>query len=152
MQEATGKELKRFLKPPPGQSLLSIDTANINLHGISAENVQQTLTQFYSRLRTSYQDDFTSNLLKIIGSMDILGDPMGLIRNVGGGFQDLYEMPKEGFIKGPIEGGIGIAKGVGSLTKGFVSGTFNTVQKITGSLAQGFSAITMVTKSVNLQG
>lgn len=53
-------------------------------------------------------------------------------------------MPKEGFIKGPIEGGIGIAKGVGSLTKGVVAGTFNTVQKITGSLAQGFSAITMV--------
>jgi vacuolar protein sorting-associated protein 13A/C len=41
----------------------------------------------------------------------------------------------KGFIKGPIEGGIGIAKGVGSLTKGVVSGTFNTVQKITGSLA-----------------
>lgn len=52
-------------------------------------------------------------------------------------------MPKEGFIKGPIEGGLGVVQGVGSLTKGVVSGTFNTVQKITGSLATGFSSITM---------
>lgn len=36
-------------------------------------------------------------------------------------------MPKEGFVQGPIEGGVGIAKGVGALTKGVVSGTFNSV-------------------------
>lgn len=57
-----------------------------------------------------------SNIGKLIGSMDILGNPIGLIRNVGNGFQDLWEMPAEGFLQGPIEGGIGIAKGVGSLT------------------------------------
>ena len=53
-------------------------------------------------------------------------------------------MPKEGFIQGPLDGGMGLAKGVGSLTKGVVSGTFNSVQKISGGIAQGFSAMTMV--------
>jgi vacuolar protein sorting-associated protein 13A/C len=36
-------------------------------------------------------------------------------------------MPKEGFIKGPLEGGIGIVKGAHSLVKNTVSGTFGTV-------------------------
>jgi vacuolar protein sorting-associated protein 13A/C len=48
-------------------------------------------------------------------------------------------MPYDGFVQGPLEGGIGIVKGVGSLTKGVVSGTFNTVSKITGSVASGIS-------------
>lgn len=38
-----------------------------------------------------------------------------------------------------MEGGVGIVKGVGSLTKGVVSGTFNSVSKITGSVASGIS-------------
>lgn len=50
-------------------------------------------------------------------------------------------MPYDGFVKGPLEGGIGLAKGVGSLTKGIVSGTFNTVSKVTGSVASGISQL-----------
>lgn len=50
-------------------------------------------------------------------------------------------MPREGFVKGPLEGGLGVVLGVGSLTKGVVSGALNSVQKITGSLASGISAL-----------
>lgn len=78
-------------------------------------------------------------MMKLIGSIEILGNPLGLVKNIGDGFYDLIDMPYEGFVKGPLEGGIGIAKGVGSLTKGVVSGTFNTVSKITGSIASGIS-------------
>ena len=65
----------------------------------------------------------------------------------------MIDMPREvsylikkllkGFVKGPLEAGFGVVKGVGSLTKGVVSGTFNSVQKITGSLASGISALSM---------
>jgi len=34
-------------------------------------------------------------MIKIIGSIEILGNPMGLIRQVGEGFYDLYDMPRE---------------------------------------------------------
>ena len=36
-------------------------------------------------------------------------------------------MPREGFVKGPLEGGIGVVLGVSSLTKGVVSGALNSV-------------------------
>lgn len=57
---------------------------------------------------------------------------------------DLFDKPIEGFIKGPIEGGIGITKGVGSLVKNTVSGTSNSAGKISGAIAGGFSTISMV--------
>ena len=48
-------------------------------------------------------------------------------------------MPKEGFIKGPLEGVEGIVLGTHSLIKNTVSGTFGTVQYITDSIGSGFS-------------
>jgi len=54
-------------------------------------------------------------LLKVLGSIEILGNPVGLVKHLARGIYDLFDKPIEGFIKGPIEGGIGITKGVGSL-------------------------------------
>lgn len=44
-----------------------------------------------------------------------MGNPINLLTNIGNGVKDLYEMPAEGFVQGPIEGGLGIIMGTGSL-------------------------------------
>ena len=54
-------------------------------------------------------------MLKVLGSFNIIGNPVGLIKNLGIGVFDLIDLPMTGFVKGPIEGGIGIGKGVASL-------------------------------------
>ena len=82
-------------------------------------------------------------LLSLLGSIEIIGNPVGLVKHIGIGAYDLFDKPIEGFIKGPIEGGIGIVKGVGSLTKNTVSGISNSGGKIAGSIAGGLSAISM---------
>ena len=43
-----------------------------------------------------------------------------------------------------MEGGLGIVKGAGSLLKNTIAGAFNSVNKITGSLSTGISALCMV--------
>lgn len=68
---------------------------------------------------------------------------MGLMQHLATGMYDLIDMPMEGFVKGPVEGSLGILKGTGSLIKNTVAGTFNSVQKITGSVATGFSSLSM---------
>ena len=73
-------------------------------------------------------------IVKLVGSFEIFGNPVGLVKSLATGVYDLVDKPIEGFIKGPIEGGIGIGKGVGSLVKNTVSGTFNSTSKIAGSL------------------
>ena len=39
--------------------------------------------------------------------------------SIGLGFFEFFDKPIEGFIKGPIEGAIGIGKGTASLVKNF---------------------------------
>ena len=75
--------------------------------------------------------------------MEFIGNPVGLFSNIGTGIKDLYKKPKEGFVKGPLEGGLGILKGAGSLLKNTLSGSLNTVNKITGSLGTGFAGLSL---------
>jgi vacuolar protein sorting-associated protein 13A/C len=39
-----------------------------------------------------------------VGSVDVIGNPVGLFNNIGNGVTDLFEKPAEGFVKGPLEG------------------------------------------------
>ena len=87
----------------------------------------------------------------MLGSIDILGNPVGLFSNIGTGVVDLFEKPKEGFIKGPLEGGLGIVLGTGSLIKNTLSGAFNSVDKFTGSVATGISTLSLVRKFIYLE-
>lgn len=82
-------------------------------------------------------------MLLLMGSIDLIGNPVGLFSNIGQGMQDLIQKPAEGFVKGPLEGGLGIVQGVGSLFSKTVSGTFNTLGKITGSLGAGIAGLSM---------
>ena len=79
----------------------------------------------------------------LLGSIDLIGNPVGLFSNIGQGMQDLIKKPTEGFVKGPLEGGLGIVAGVGSLFSKTVGGAFNTLGKITGSLGSGIAGLSM---------
>lgn len=68
------------------------------------------------------------------------------------GIIDFVEKPYEGIKNGPLDFGVGLAKGnfnyykiigTGSLIKNTVSGTFYTINKITGSISNGVSLLSM---------
>jgi vacuolar protein sorting-associated protein 13A/C len=80
----------------------------------------------------------------VLGSIDILGNPVGLFSNIGTGVSDLFEKPIEGFARGPLEGGLGVIKGTGSLITNTFTGVFNSVNKITGSVGSGIAALSLV--------
>ena len=62
-------------------------------------------------------------------SVDMLGDPVNFVKHLGTGVKEFYNKPKDGFKKGPIDGGKGILKGTYSLIKNPVEGTFGSVSK-----------------------
>ena len=70
---------------------------------------------------------------KIVGCMDMLGNPIGLVNKVGTGFIEFFNEPRKGFAHGPIGVGEGIVKGVGSLVQNVVGGSFEAIGKITGT-------------------
>lgn len=73
----------------------------------------------------------------MIGSINIIGNPVGFLNNVSEGFGDLIKKPKEGFEKGPLFLGLGIIDGVSSLVRKTIVGGCNSINKVTISLANG---------------
>ena len=69
-----------------------------------------------------------------MGSSDLLGNPVGLIDKLGTGVFEFFNEPRKGLLLGPKEFVGGVGKGVKSLVTNVVSGSFDSVSKITGSL------------------
>ena len=90
-----------------------------------------------------YKDSLFYQLLKLLGSLDLIGNPIGLISNLGMGVKDAIVKPIEGFVDGPLEMGRGFIEGTNSLVTNTVGGTFNSINKISKSMAQGMSTLAM---------
>jgi len=126
-----------------GTALANLDNAPLTLSGIVLENVFDSKQAIKKKIIDKYKDEATRSIPKLIGSLDIVGNPVGLFNNISTGVVDLVEKPMQGFLQGPLEGGVGIVMGASSLMKNTVSGTFNSIGKVTGSLASGLSNLAM---------
>lgn len=104
-------------------------------------------------LRRKIVSHFTKHsflqIMNLIGGLDIIGNPTNLFRNVGTGVIELFEKPIEGFVKGPLEGLIGIGKGFGSLGKGLVIGIFGSVESLTSACGNLFASASVDPYYVN---
>ena len=93
-----------------------------------------------------YTSNIKSNALKLIGSTDLLGNPTDLISSLGTGVNEFYYAPKEGFMQGPIAGGIGFIKGTGSLITHTIGGVSGSLSKVTNSLNRGLLVLSADTE------
>ena len=71
---------------------------------------------------------------KLLGSSDLLGNPLGFVDKLGTGVVELFSEPKKGFLISPTEGIKGIGRGLTSLSTGVVSAGADSISKVTGSL------------------
>ena len=71
---------------------------------------------------------------KLIGSSDMIGNPIGLVDKLGTGVIEFIAEPTKGLLKGPDEFVGGVGKGIQSLVSNVISGGFDSVSKITGSI------------------
>ena len=70
----------------------------------------------------------------MIASSDIIGNPLGLVNKLGTGVYEFVSEPSKGLLKGTDEFVVGVGKGVQSLVSNVISGSFESMSKITGSL------------------
>lgn len=85
-------------------------------------------------LSKNYIRQGVSQFYKIIGSSDLIGNPLGLVDKLGTGVLEFFNEPRKGLMKGPEEFVGGVTKGVKSLTTNVVSGSMDSISKVTGSL------------------
>jgi hypothetical protein len=78
----------------------------------------------------------------LLGSLELMGNPTNLLRNVGRGFFDLILLPMEGIMSGhPYHILTGLGQGVSSLLRHSSQGTLMTVSGLSSSLARNLEKL-----------
>ena len=124
-------------------SLTDIERASICLNMLMLEHPFATSTVLVDRISGHYKQQVQEQLLTLVGSFDILGNPIGLIDNLGTGFVDLFHEPAKGLVKSPGDFGSGVSRGVQSLVRNSVFGIANSFSKVSGSLGSGVALMSM---------
>ena len=127
-----------------GIAFLNLDEAPLKIAGFKTNHIFDTTNGLVDTITHHYMINGAKQALKLVGSLDIIGNPVNLFNNVGTGITDFFDKPIKGFVKGPLEGAKGLGEGTGSLVKNTLAATFTSVSAISGSVASGLSALTMV--------
>ena len=125
-----------------GNTLGRITDCPLRFNEQVIENVYLSWADISMIIIKSYVSQGIAQIYKVLGSLDIIGNPVKLIRNVRDGFYDFVNEPRKGFRNGPKEFGKGVAKGFGGLISGIFGGIFDFVQRITGTLYAATQTIT----------
>lgn len=123
----------------------NVNDAPIKLSALILENVRTPLPYLQQNVEEHYKQAFLYQWYKILGSADVLGNPVGLFNNVSSGVMDIFYEPYQGYIMTdrPEELGIGLAKGGLSFLKKSVFGVSDSVSRFTSSIAKGLSTASM---------
>lgn len=92
-----------------GVVLSNIDEAPLNFQGLQLDNCFDTVAGITSKMIKFYKNEGLSQILKLLGSLSVIGNPIGLFNNVSTGVKDLIQRPAQGFTQGPLEAGLGLA-------------------------------------------
>ncbi|RCH94872.1 hypothetical protein CU097_000818, partial [Rhizopus azygosporus] len=126
-------------------TLGNINDAPIKLNALMVENLRASSEDLTSRIILHYREQIIYQVHRILGSIDIFGNPVGLFNTLSSGFGELFYEPYQGFVMSdrPQDLGIGIARGVGGFMKKSIFGVTDSMSRFTGSLGKGLSAATM---------
>lgn len=125
-----------------GMAITTIDLAPVKLNTLQMTDVFGSQWQVLSALKAHYGKQLIAELISLIGHAEILGNPIGLLNNLGTGVKDFFYEPAQGIIHGPLSAGKGLIRGTGSLVRNTVEGTFDTFSKLANSMATGITTLT----------
>ena len=117
-----------------GSSLVSISDSPLKFSEIIIENIYLRTSDITHIILKSYINQSLFQIYKILGSADLIGNPVQLIEKIGTGFFEFVNEPRKGLLKGPSQFGKGLAKGFAGLLNGIIGGAFDSVSKISGTL------------------
>ena len=87
-----------------GVLFLNVDRTQLKIRGLQLRHVYELQHGFINIIKTHLSNQQRLNLAKMVGSMNVIGNPVQLFSNLGDGVVEFFEKPVEGFVKGPIEG------------------------------------------------
>ncbi|TNV88198.1 hypothetical protein FGO68_gene7808 [Halteria grandinella] len=135
--QGIGQALLNFLT-----NFTNVSDAAVYFNQIDITNAYTTMGNIQSILIKHYIMQGVQQIYKILGATDIVGNPVGLISNLGRGVEELYSEPFQGVLAGDMSRAArGLGKGLIGFTKKSAYGVSNSVSKLTGTWYMGIKGL-----------
>ena len=121
----------------------NIDRAPISLNRLVFKNLLTSRDRLVSKLIKHYTVQAAKESYKIVGSFELLGNPVGLISNVTEGLQEFVFAPIRGAKNSPQAFAVGLVKGTGALVKGGIYGAFSSVVSLSAAVGKGVAMLSL---------
>eukprot|EP00050_Salpingoeca_kvevrii_P015124 m.43775 g.43775 ORF g.43775 m.43775 type:complete len:1171 (-) comp6172_c0_seq1:176-3688(-) len=127
-------------------SIVSLNEVSCELNSVQVEALMMTPSELTALLSEEYykralQFGRSQGVLKSIGSLELLGDPLHSFKAVGAGVKDFFYEPYQATMKNPADFGRGVGIGTAKLGAGIVGSVTGASSKITGALASGLAGL-----------
>ncbi|GCC33396.1 hypothetical protein chiPu_0011865, partial [Chiloscyllium punctatum] len=142
-QEAVPLQSLHILLKSIGATLTDVDDLIFKLAFFEMKFQFQKRDQLMWAVISHYSEQFLKQMYVLVLGLDVLGNPVGLIRGLSEGVEAFFYEPFQGAVQGPEEFAEGFVIGVRSLLGHTVGGAAGVVSRITGTVGKGLAAITM---------
>lgn len=73
-----------------GITFISVDESPLTFPNLELYSLFESFEGFQNIMITHYKDTMRMNIAKILGNLDIIGNPVSLFSNIAGGFKAVY--------------------------------------------------------------
>ncbi|XP_041362052.1 vacuolar protein sorting-associated protein 13B-like [Gigantopelta aegis] len=122
---------------------LASDRTPLSFAKFECRNLCSTYHQLGHALAMHYISGAIFRAGIVVGSLEILGNPTGLIRSIGTGVADMFRLPYAGLTRGPGAFISGISHGMGSLFKHISAGTLTSVTNFASSVSRNMDRLSL---------
>jgi len=113
-----------------GVAVSNIEGIPFRLADVKVENTLCSVTELGGRLAQEYKVDALTEIYKVLGCLDIIGNPVKLFGHLNTGISDLFRKPELG-------------EGVQSLASNTMAGALGVVTGITSSVSNSLAVLSM---------
>ena len=118
-------------------TMSNMEKADLMLNGCLMINLYISYDNLITLILNKYKQSILTEVLTIVGAIDVLGNPSNLFKSLGTGVKEFFTKPIEGIVRGPLDGVEGAIEGGYSLIKHTIGGTFTATSKIATGISKG---------------
>ncbi|CAH1773157.1 unnamed protein product [Owenia fusiformis] len=124
---------------------IASDQTPLSFGSFEKRNVYTNSQQLVQTLTMHYASGALFKAGQVVGSLEMLGNPTGLLRNIGTGVADFVRLPYEGLTKGPGAFVNGVTHGMASLVMHISAGTLTSITNFASSVSRNMERLSMDT-------
>lgn len=130
---------------------VSCDESQITLAPVQLVHLFSNWVELSQALATHYSLSLLSQAGWIIGSLDLIGNPVLLLNKVRSGLHDLIALPYEGLTRGPGFFVLGLGQGMTSLLSSISGGVLQSVTNFASGLAANIERLSLDPDHIDYQ-